>query len=470
MDFYQVKHRETKHGVEFYPDFTVRRSTDLMVRGGSFYAIWDEEAGLWSTDEFDVQRLIDADLYKRADEFESPDMPVIVRTLGSYKSKLWQEFRSYCGNLPDSNHQLDARLTFANTPPKKSDYSSKRLPYSVEQGEIKAYDRLMSVLYSPEERRKLEWGIGAIVSGDSRRIQKFFVLYGEAGTGKSTFLNIVQQLFVGYYAAFDAKAITTANNPFATEAFRSNPLVALQHDGDLSKIEDNTRLNSIISHEDLVINEKYKSTYTSQVNAFLFIGSNQSVRITDAKSGLIRRLIDVHPTGDKVPPEEYAALVSQIGFELGAIAYHCLHIYRRLGKNYYSTYRPVDMILRSDIFYNFLLAHFDQFKEQDGTTLVQAWTLYKAFCEESGYDWKLNRSKFRDELRNYFTDFADRTRVDGVLLRSWFSGFKTDKLGPNLMVEQTAPSLVMDVESSLLDILLADKPAQYANEDETPGK
>jgi hypothetical protein len=470
MDFYQVKHRETKHGVEFYPDFTVRRSTDLMVRGGSFYAIWDEATGLWSTDEFDVQRLIDADLYKRADEFESPDAPVSVRTLGSYKSKLWQEFRSYCGNLPDSNHQLDTRLAFANTPARKADYSSKRLPYSVEEGSIAAYDRLMSVLYSVEERRKLEWGIGAIISGDSRRIQKFFVLYGEAGTGKSTFLNILQQLFVGYYAAFDAKAITTANNPFATEAFRGNPLVALQHDGDLSKIEDNTRLNSIISHEDVVINEKYKSTYTSQVNAFLFIGSNQSVRITDAKSGLIRRLIDVHPTGDKVPPEEYAALVSQIGFELGSIAHHCLQLYRRLGKNYYSTYRPVDMILRSDIFYNFLLSQYDLFKEQDGTTLVQAWTLYKAFCEESGYDWKLNRSKFRDELRNYFTDFAERSRVDGVLLRSWYSGFKTDKLGPNLMVINSEPALVMDVESSLLDILLADCPAQYANEDETPGK
>src|SRR5450756_2928336 len=73
MDFYQVRDRVTKSGVEVYPDFTVRRSSDLMVRGGSFYAIWDEEAGLWSTDEFDVQRLLDADLYKRADELESPD-------------------------------------------------------------------------------------------------------------------------------------------------------------------------------------------------------------------------------------------------------------------------------------------------------------------------------------------------------------------------------------------------------------
>ena len=75
------------------------------------------------------------------------------------------------------------------------------------------------------------------------------MLYGEAGAGKSTMLNIIQKLFEGYYTTFEAKALTSSNNSFSTEVFRSNPLVAIQHDGDLSKIEDNTKLNTIISHE-----------------------------------------------------------------------------------------------------------------------------------------------------------------------------------------------------------------------------
>ena len=41
MDFYQVRERQVKSGTEVYPDFIVRPSKDLMVRGGSFYAIWD---------------------------------------------------------------------------------------------------------------------------------------------------------------------------------------------------------------------------------------------------------------------------------------------------------------------------------------------------------------------------------------------------------------------------------------------
>lgn len=466
MDFYQVKERETKTGIEVYPDFVVRPSKDLMVRGGSFYAVWDDGAGLWSTDEYDVQRLVDADLNAFGERL---DGPVHVRTLRSYKTSMWKEFRSYIGSMPSSHHQLDGTLAFADTPPRKGDYSSKRLPYSVKEGPIAAYDKMMTVLFAPEEREKLEWAIGSIVSGDSKKIQKFFVLYGEAGTGKSTFLNILTLLFQGYDAVFDAKALTGSTNAFSTESFKNNPLVAVQHDGDLSKIEDNTRLNSIVSHEEIIINEKYKAPYPGRINAMLFIGTNQSVRITDAKSGLIRRLIDVHPTGEKLPSSEYEALRQGITFEVGAIAHHCLEVYRTRGINYYSKYRPMDMIIRTDVFYNYLMNNFELFHEQDGTSLKQAWALYKTFCDEGGYDWRLNLGKFRDELRNYFEHFSERSRINGVQLWNVYTGFKTHKLSVLPEPESQIPMLMLTEDVSLFDDIFAEAPAQYAKPDEKPG-
>jgi len=48
------------------------------------------------------------------------------------------------------------------------------------------------------------------------------------------------------------------------------------------------------------------------------------------------------------------------------------------------------MIIRTDVFYNFLMSNYDIFKEQDETTLKQAWSLYKNFCDEGRYDWRLN--------------------------------------------------------------------------------
>ena len=73
----------------------------------------------------------------------------------------------------------------------------------------------------------------------------------------------------------------------------------------------------------MTINEKFKSQYSNRFKCFLFMGTNRPVKITDAKSGLIRRLIDVTPSGNKVSVREYKKLTKQVSFELGAIASHC---------------------------------------------------------------------------------------------------------------------------------------------------
>lgn len=457
MDFYRICTRETQKGVqELFPDFRVGRSKDLMVRGRSFYAVWDEEQGLWSQDEYDVQRLIDQELAAYAAKSESP---YNVKYLQSFANNGWSIFQKFLKNVSDNSTQLDENLTFANTDVKKSDHVSRRLNYSLSPGDYGAWDELVGTLYSVEERAKIEWAIGAIVAGDAKRIQKFLVLYGPAGTGKSTILNIVEMLFNGYTTTFEAKALGSSNGSFATEVFKNNPLVAIQHDGDLSRIEDNTRLNSIISHEEMTMNEKYKASYTGKVNAFLFMGTNQPVKISDAKSGIIRRLIDVHPTGIKIPANHYTALMQKIEFELGAIAFHCLETYQRMGKNYYNAYRPTEMMLQTDVFFNFIEAFFDIFKAQDGATLKQAYTLYKEYCGETGIEKVLPMYKVREELRNYFDEFHDKFLVDGVEVRSYYEGFTANKFKTPVK-EDDAFTLVIEEDVSLLDEELIDMPAQ----------
>ena len=474
MDFFQIGVREIEKGpkkgtFEVYADFVVGRSNDLMVRGRSFYAIWDEQKGLWSTDEYDVQRLVDAELDAYAEKLRADGVQCTVKHLRSFGSNSWNQFRSFLNNISDNSRQLDESLTFENTVVKRSDYVSRRLPYPLAPGDHNAWDELVGTLYSVEERAKIEWSIGAVISGDSKKIQKFLVFYGSAGTGKSTILNIIQDLFQGYTTTFEAKALASNNNAFATEAFKSNPLVAIQHDGDLSRIDDNTKLNSIVSHEEMTMNEKYKPSYTARVNAFLFMGTNQPVKISDAKSGIIRRLIDVHPTGVRIPVNHYHTLMQQVQFELGAIAHHCLEVYRKMGKNYYNAYRPLEMMLQTDVFFNFIEANYDVFKAEDGTTLKQAYALYKEFCADTGIERMLPQYKVREELRNYFEEFRDRTTVDGVVVRSYYSGF-TARPFKQSAKDTHSFSLVMDESTSLFDSGYSSYPAQYAKEDGTPEK
>lgn len=472
MDFYKITERGVgKDGIEVYPDFKNKLVGDLLVRGMSFYAVWNEETGLWSTDILDVQRKVDKELYEYVDNMKKERGgffgPIKVKTMESDSSGVWKRFKQYLKEYPDTKVRLDEKLTFANTEVKKKDYVSKRLPYALEEGDYSAWDKLVGTLYDPSEREKIEWSIGAIVSGDSKTIQKFCVFYGEAGTGKSTIINIIQKLFDGYYVTFDAKALGSSSNQFATEAFRSDPLVAIQHDGDLSRIEDNTRINSIVSHEMMTIKEKYKPEYMSRANCFLFLGTNRPVKITDAKSGIIRRLIDITPSGRLLKPREYDALMSQIDFQLGAIAWHCLEVYRELGKNYYKNYTPKDMIMKTDVFYNFVEANQDIFEEQkEGMSLKQAYSMYKEYCEDALVEFKLPKYKFREELKNYFERFEDRAFIDGKYVRNWYSGFRAEKMeAPVLKKEEHSLPLVMDCTKSLLDDILADCPAQYGVDD-----
>ena len=473
LDFLMISTKSTKRGlIEIYPKFIIKKSSDLMIRGGDFYAIWVEDRGLWSTEEQDALDLIDKELYKYYEENKHKyDCTVRVLYMWDSESGMIDQWHKYCQKqMRDSFRMLDENLIFANHDVKKDDYASRKLSYSLEKGDIKAWNKLISTLYSPEERHKIEWAIGSIVTGESKHIQKFLVLYGEGGTGKSTILNIIQQLFDGYYSVFDAKALGSSNNSFALEAFKKNPLVAIQHDGDLSRIEDNTRLNSLVSHELMTVNEKFKSTYESRFKCFLFIGTNKPVKITDAKSGLIRRLIDVTPTGNKLERFEYDTVMKQIKFELGAIAYHCREVFLE-NPGYYNDYIPVNMLGATNDFYNFVMDSYLIFKDQDSTSLKAAWEMYKTYCNDAKINYPYSQRVFKEELKNYFREYKERHILeDGSRIRNFYNGFIVEKFEDKKPTKTDQKSWIRLEENigSIFDDMCKDYPAQYASVKETP--
>lgn len=475
IDFLFIARRTGKHGViEIYPKLIIKHSKDLMIRGGDFYAIWLEERGLWSTDEQDALQLIDRELDNYAEEHKCDFDNYRVLHMWDAESGMIDLWHKYCQRqMRDSFTMLDEKLIFSNTEVRKEDYASKRLPYPLEQGSIKAWDELLSVLYAPTERMKIEWAIGAIVNGDSKKIQKFLVMYGAPGTGKSTVINVIQKLFAGYFAPFDAKVLGSSSNAFALEAFRSNPLIAIQHDGDLSRIEDNTRINSLVSHESMTVNEKFKSAYENRFKCFLILGTNSPVKITNAKSGIVRRLIDVEPTGNKVPAKKYEELVSQIDFELGAIAWYCRNVYEN-NKHAYDDYIPIRMLSASNDMYNFVEDSYYVFKKEDGVSLQVAWEMYKNFCTSTNVPYMSSRRVFKEELMNYFREYKERVNTDsGERIRSYYSGFKTEKFEKKsafgtVEPEKQAYWINFKIQHSVLDDICKDCPAQYAKENGTP--
>ena len=98
LDFFMISTRSGKRGViEIYPKFIVKRSSDLMIRGGDFYAVWIEERGLWSTDENDAIDIIDKALDDYAEENKNRfEDKVKVLHLWDAESGMIDTWHKYC--------------------------------------------------------------------------------------------------------------------------------------------------------------------------------------------------------------------------------------------------------------------------------------------------------------------------------------------------------------------------------------
>lgn len=473
LDFLQVAVKNVKDISVIYPKFTRKSYSDIMTRGGDFYALYDEKNNIWSTDEDHAIELIDRELQSFYEK-EKEHLPKYtkVQYLWDCDSGSIDKFHKYVQKQLAKNSfiPLDEKIIFSNMETKKEDYASKTLDYPLEKGSTKSWDTLVGLLYSPEEQRKIEWSIGSIVNGDSKKIQKFVVFYGGPKSGKSTILNIIQKMFKPYSCTFDAQALGSKTNAFALEPFRNNSLVGIQQDGDLSKIEDNTRLNSLVSHEIMIVNEKYEKAYPHKFKTFLFIGTNKPVKITDAKSGLLRRLIDISPTGKTFDFDTYMKLYNDIDFELGAIAYKCKQVYES-NKHLYDNYIPISMLASSNDFYNFMLDSYPVFSRDNETSLTSAWELYKVYSEEAKMKYPMSLRNFREELKNYFWNFYERkTLSDGTRVRSYYSDFRKDKFDNNFKDEpvKKIELIKLDKIESYFDTYCADCDAQYATDTGIP--
>ena len=475
MDFYEIETvpmRGQAGMMEVRPNFINLKSRDIMLRDGDFVAVWDPKTGLWSKHEDDVIDIIDNDVFNYVEK--SGIQNLFPRICRKDSDGVWRQYRQWSKNMVDTDHPLDRMPVFKDTILRQEDHVSYRLPYSLEDGEPTNWFKLVDTLYDPSERQKIEWTIGSVLTGDCRTIDKFLVFYGDPGSGKSTILNVMQRLFGDFCVPFDSESLALRNNSFALSAFADDPLVAIEHDGDLSRIETNTRLNSIVSNEIQLVNEKFKKPRSMRITTTLIMASNSPVKITDANSGIPRRLLDVSPSGRRLSIDEYTSVMDGVYQELGVIAKHCIDVYRSLGPNYYRNYRSKTMISETNPVFNFVSEMYSDWGRDDRVTLAKAYSDYKDYVDETGIQYRMPRYRFKTELSRYFREFHERVMIDGIPYRSLFVGFQSDKFENR----EYTPSPVkgdmwLDLKSgtpSVFDEHFAGCKAQYASEKGTPQK
>ena len=506
MDFLVMREvSKAKNGkyIKLEPTFNFGDSQDIIIKGGKVYAIYDESKKLWVTNDNYFPTILDKELKKIYKDYEKElerkaANDSLSRTylendfrfdkFGNSSSGYLRNFNKFAKEIENVNSEIDinTKVIFKNMELEREDYCANKLDYAIEEGSTESWDALIDVLYEPIEKEKIEWLMGSIISGYSQVMQKFFMFYGAPGTGKSTVLDIFEDMFQGYCAPFNAKRLVSSSE-FALDSLSTNPLIAIQHDGNISRVEDNTLLNSVVSHETMMVNTKFKIPYKMKFRSVLILCSNSPVQITDSKSGIKRRLIDIWPTGDTVPKELYNKLNKAIRkYERGAIAYKCLQTFNRLGENYYDKYESVVMSYKTDVFMNFVESCYDIFKTKDMTTLDEAWKLYKMYLEDSGDKVTFNKTQVRENLKDYFYEYYPEYQLDensDKLTRHVYMVFKKEQFKKlkNVNTKKKRKEIVdpenwlefnctPENNSSNLDLFLQDYKAQYATGDGIPGK
>lgn len=470
FDFLKVIKNFQRGRYYYKPTFIAKSSIkDLMTRGGEFYAIYDESTGFWTTSKPRAIEIIDdqvrAYVIKDSGE-EAMNDPLhgpAILSMADISNHLIEPFDKFCKTMGDCWHPLDQKMLFSNSEVKRTDYATKTLDYPLIETPTPYYDTLCSVLYLPDEREKWEWAVGAMIAGDSSKIQKMIAFYGEPGKGKSTIIDLIfaQQIFggddMGYATKFEANLLCGGND-FGTDFLENDSVLFYDDDAEMGLITVRSTLNKIISHENVRVNAKFKRPFITRPNGMIFVGSNDPIQLSP-NSGMKRRLIDIRPTGNLLAPDIYDECMEHIPFEKSGIAWRCLQTYKRLGRHNYDHYIAEDMMARTSPFHNFVIENVMELK--DGISLAAAYDMYLRYAEMCKFKNEMPRYKFRDTLKLYFDTYEDTK----------FSGFRWDKIGKEKPVEVKIdiPSwLKFDFTTSDFDEAFADMPAQYTNDEGNP--
>lgn len=437
MDFCRISTKEQKSNNREFdilvkPTLHFSYIKDLVCKGGSMYAFWNGET--WSTSRDDLISTIDRQTLNKKRELEAkdPTKTVGVALMNNHETKLMLDFDKFCKTMEQSNVIFNQRILFSEDVPEQDDYSTNQLNYTPKKGPTKAFDELLGLLYEEKELEKILWFLGALLTNNMSKIQKFMFLYGGKGSGKGTVIKVFKMLFEGYYSAIDLNTLT-GDSAFATSQVKEIPLL-IDEDSDISRITKDTNLLKLTAHEPITVNVKYKDTYETIFNGLLITASNQRFQVRNIDSGITRRAVVVEPTSYTHSAETYFNLMGRIPFELSHIAYKAMTLFNEKGAYYYEDYMDVAMAEATDYIFSFVRDNAVQMGNQ--VTLKRVSALFKLYLDDLGYETKGYKRRIKNEMQRYYRNFYPKLTIDGEQVRNVFTGIRSELIFPELTEEE----------------------------------
>jgi putative DNA primase/helicase len=241
----------------------------------------------------------------------------------------------------------------------------------------------------------------------TNELQKAFLLVGSGRNGKSTFLDLVKEI-LGKQNTTAISFKDLANN-FRASAM-NNKLASLAGDISSAPLTDSDLFKSIVSGDEIMVEQKYKDAHAKSMFATLFFAANKMPRTPDQSFGFYRRFTIVPFVADLNNVSRVDGLVfKQKLLEQDSLDYAAYRAVKAIHKLLTTTKEftmPEEVVAmmeqykieNSSVLSWFHERHNAQSRSLKNMTEAEAYTDYKFWCSNSSRH-ALNQTNFTNSVK-----------------------------------------------------------------------
>lgn len=277
--------------------------------------------------------------------------------------------------------------------------------YDLEALENDVLDTFMKNLFGDDrEMHTFIYQIIAYGLWPDNHLQKFFILFGEGGNGKSTFLNLLKP-FYGRENISILGLVKFGDDRYIGSLY--GKMVNLGDDIEASALLESAVLKKVVSGEPVHANPKFGLMFAFVVTQKLLFSANSVPRITDTSQGMADRLIvipftqRIRGTATAVPnivqeivkSGGLSVLLNRVLKEVPNIinGIHIPELVQAATKKHMTDTNPVALFVSEMNESGWRIDTGSSFEGLAGIkaisdlTTVQVYNLYKEWCKENGY-------------------------------------------------------------------------------------
>ncbi|EDS76442.1 CHC2 zinc finger domain protein [Clostridium botulinum C str. Eklund] len=323
------------------------------------------------------------------------------------------------------------------------DYDFKRADYK----NSNYYKGLKYALYDNTDIVEfLQQFAGACLMPNARLMKAALIISGTKGTGKSTFIEPLQEMMKGLFETYDLK---TLEEDKYIISYLINKKCILSTDDGGKPLETCHRLKKLIYGENVPTDRKFKSNVSLNLNLAIVIGLNDIPKFNDPSNAIFDRLQFVEfkrkiRGTEKEDPHfiekiKKYEMLEVINFSLDGLA--------KLLRNDYKLNVPKEVqafkeniIIGNSPLESWLYSCTEVCSNDDFTTLKDLYNSYLGYClNELSLDYKeakneCGKQEFNKILQGKGFEFKKEIRRAGIKYKSVFFGIKLNETGRTYLI------------------------------------